>query len=106
MTVRKEDAAANTKTDKTTDNTTVTSTDPAVVTEPTRGDASRTDRDGATGYHCGICGQPIGAEGQHYNNEGEQVTASHANTMVVADNWPELQDAQDADKAEQANDTK
>lgn len=94
MAVKKEDAAANTE--RTTDNTTVTSSSPAVVTEG----ESRLNRDGATGYHCGICGQSIGAEGQHYNNDGEQVTASHANTMVVADNWPDLQNAQDADKIE------
>lgn len=49
-----------------------------------------------TGFHCGICGQPIGAEGQHTNANGDQVETPHAQTMVVADNWPQLQDDQDA----------
>lgn len=40
-----------------------------------------------TGFHCGYCGQQIGAEGQHYDGNGEQVTVGHAGTLVVADNW-------------------
>lgn len=42
---------------------------------------------GKTGYHCGYCGQPVGAEGQHYNSNGETVETPHAHTMVVADRW-------------------
>lgn len=44
---------------------------------------------GRTGYTCGYCGQIIGAEGQHYNADGVQVSNPHPGTLVVADNWPE-----------------
>lgn len=54
-----------------------------------------------TGYHCGVCGQPIGAEGQHYRADGEQVTTPHAQTLVVADDWPAKQDQADAEQVQQ-----
>jgi hypothetical protein len=53
-----------------------------------------------TGYHCGICGQPVGAEGQHYDGSGDVVTTPHANTMVVADDWPTAQAAGDQEAAQ------
>ncbi len=60
-----------------------------------------------TGFHCGICGQPVGAEGQHYNAKNQEVAVPHANVLVVADNWPALQDEQDAEavRNEQNGDT-
>lgn len=48
-----------------------------------------------TGFHCGICGQEIGREGQHYDADGEVTGVRHANTLVVADNWPDKQTEQD-----------
>lgn len=44
-----------------------------------------------TGFHCGICGQVIGKQGQHYDGDGEVTEVPHANVMVVADNWPDKQ---------------
>lgn len=52
-----------------------------------------------TGYHCGICGRVCGKEGEHYNEDDEQTEVPHANVMVVADNWAELQDDQDREAA-------
>lgn len=53
------------------------------------------------GFHCGYCGAPVGPEGQHYDAvTGDVTTVEHAGTLVVADNWPENQDAQDASKRE------
>jgi hypothetical protein len=49
-------------------------------------------------FHCGYCGEPVGPEGQHWNEEGDAKEGAHAGTMVVADNWPEQQDEQDAGK--------
>lgn len=43
------------------------------------------------GFHCGYCGRPVGPEGQHWNEKGEAVPGQHAGTLVVADNWPEVQ---------------
>lgn len=50
------------------------------------------------GFHCGYCGQDVGPEGQHWNEKGEAVANPHAGTLVVANNWPENQDAQDEAK--------
>lgn len=43
------------------------------------------------GFHCGYCGQPVGPEGQHWDEKGNAVSGQHAGTLVVADNWPEVQ---------------
>jgi len=58
-------------------------------------------------FHCGYCGQRVGSEGQHTDPvSGEATMPEHAGTLVVADDWPALQDAQDAKKAEEANKVK
>lgn len=54
-------------------------------------------------FHCGYCGQRIGTGGEHYDDtkDGEEVTSTHAGTLVVADNWSDLQDQNDAKRDEQ-----
>lgn len=46
--------------------------------------------DDRPGFHCGYCGQPVGPEGQHWDEKGEATGNPHAGTLVVADNWPEV----------------
>lgn len=59
-----------------------------------------------TGLHCGHCGQQVSPEGVHFDGNGFVASAPHANTMVLADNWPEQVAAQDAkDAAEAAKET-
>jgi hypothetical protein len=54
-----------------------------------------------TGYHCGMCGQPISSNGEHYDGNGDVAAAPHANVIVVADNWPEQQ-AEDNERSAEA----
>lgn len=53
-----------------------------------------------TGFHCGVCGRPVGKQGEHYDEDGDQVETPHATTMVVADDWAEKQDEQDQEAAD------
>lgn len=58
---------------------------------------------GETTYHCGYCGEAVNSEGAHTDAvTGELRMPNHAGTLVVADNWPALQDAQDEKKVEEA----
>lgn len=51
---------------------------------------------GRTGYHCGYCGEIIGAEGQHYFPGTDGVrTSEHPGTLVVADGGPQVKGEED-----------
>lgn len=93
-----ETSATETRTEKPGDNPTPIQPGDNLAPKATLADNPNNAPGGTgTGFHCGICGQPIGSEGQHTNANGEQVTTPHAQTLVVADNWPQLQDDQDAE---------
>lgn len=53
-----------------------------------------------TGYHCGHCGQSTSSTGEHFDGNGDVVTTPHANTLVLADNWPVEIERDNAESAE------
>lgn len=75
---------------------TIANTPDVDPTSGPQGAPSPFGENGRTGYHCGYCGEVIGAEGQHYFPGTSEVRQhEHPGTLVVADGGPQVKGDED-----------